>query len=316
MVVAAAETASLGFLPAGYKTAVDLSNQIAEVRRSTSMFGVNLFVPNPVRIEPDQFRRYARTIQGEADDYGLDLTGLLPVDDEDDWSAKVDLLIRDPVPVVSFTFGLPDRRTVEALRRAGSTLVQTVTTVGEAMLAADSGMDALAVQSAAAGGHYGTFAPERPTPAVRLPDLVGEVRDAVKLPLIGAGGIADSQDVASVIRRGAEAAAVGTLLLLTPESGANATYRAALEDKRQVSTAVTRAFTGRPARAIRNTFLDRYSNIAPFGYPALHHLTAGLRRAAAAAGDQERLHLWAGTGHHMVQAESTATVLTGLAQAL
>ena len=110
--------------------------------------------------------------------------------------------------------------------------------------------------------------------------------------------------------------AVGTLLLLTPESGANATYRAALMEKRAVETVVTRAFSGRPARGIRNGFTDRWSAGAPIGYPALHHLTIPLRRAAAASGDQERLHLWAGTGHQAVSTESTAVVLSGLTERL
>jgi NAD(P)H-dependent flavin oxidoreductase YrpB (nitropropane dioxygenase family) len=217
---------------------------------------------------------------------------------------------------VSFTFGLPDAQTLSELRRAGSLLVQTVTSAAEAHLAADAGVDALVVQSARAGGHSGTFTPDRPPAAGPLPELVAAVRDAVRLPLIAAGGIAGSSDVADALAAGAKAVAVGTLLLLTPESGANATYRAALAERRGVSTVVTAAFSGRPARGIRNGFTERWTGSAPLGYPALHHLTIPLRRAAAEAGDQERLHLWAGTGHHAVGTDPTAVVLTGLAEGL
>jgi NAD(P)H-dependent flavin oxidoreductase YrpB (nitropropane dioxygenase family) len=145
---------------------------------------------------------------------------------------------------------------------------------------------------------------------------VAEVRKAVGLPLLAAGGVAGGDDVAAALAAGAGAVAVGTLLLLTPESGANPTYRAALAERRNVETVVTAAFTGRPARGIRNGFTDRWTAGAPLGYPALHHLTSPLRRAAAAAGDQDRLHLWAGTGHHAVGTDPTAVVLTGLTERL
>jgi NAD(P)H-dependent flavin oxidoreductase YrpB (nitropropane dioxygenase family) len=217
---------------------------------------------------------------------------------------------------VSFTFGLPDGRTLAALRRTGSLLIQTVTSVAEARSAAEAGFDALAVQSARAGGHSGTFTPDRPPADRALPELVGAIRDAVRLPFLAAGGIAGGKDVAEALAAGADAVAVGTLLLLSPESGANATYRAALAQKRGVTTVVTAAFTGRPARGIRNDFTERWTGTAPLGYPALHHLTIPLRRAAAAAGDQERLHLWAGTGHHAVGTDPTAVVLTRLAEQL
>jgi len=139
------------------------------------------------------------------------------------------------------------------------------------------------------------------------------VRRAVDLPVFAAGGIADAGDVTAALHAGALATLVGTLLLRSDESGLSTTHQAALVDKQDVATTLTRAFTGRPARAIRNAFVDCYSDIAPLGYPALHHLTSALRKAAAAAGDQERVHLWAGTGHGAVRAASTEEILTDLA---
>jgi len=316
MVVAAAAAGSLGFLPGGYKTAQGLAEQLRQVRDATPTFGVNLFVPNPTPVDPAEFRRYAAAIQVDATEHGLDLSTAPLVEDDDEWPAKIDLLLADPVPVVSFTFGMPDSRTLAEFRRVGTMLVQTVTSVDEARLAAEAGLDALAVQSVRAGGHSGTFTPRRPPVDRALPDLVAEVRQAVALPLVAAGGVAGGDDVAAALAAGAGAVAVGTLLLLTAESGANATYRAALADKRTVETVVTAAFTGRPARGIRNGFTDRWTADAPIGYPAVHHLTSPLRRSAAASGDQERLHLWAGTGHHAVGTGTTADVLTGLTERL
>jgi NAD(P)H-dependent flavin oxidoreductase YrpB (nitropropane dioxygenase family) len=316
MVLAAAEAGSLGFVAGGYKSAEALGEQIRAVRAQTGTFGVNLFVPNPVPVDAAEFRRYATAIAPEGAAHGLDLAGAAIVEDDDAWGAKVDLLVADPVPVVSFTFGLPDAGSLDRLRRAGSLLVQTVTSVEEARLAVEAGMDALAVQSSHAGGHSGTFTP-RQRPAERpLPELLAAVREAVAVPLLGAGGVSGPDDVAAALKAGAEAVAVGTLLLLTPESGANSTYRAALVAKRTEPTVVTSAFTGRPARGIRNEFTDRWTAGAPVGYPAVHYLTTGMRRAAAAAGDAERLHLWAGTGHAAVAERPTAAVLTGLTDRL
>ncbi len=112
----------------------------------------------------------------------------------------------------------------------------------------------------------------------------------------GAGGVDGPSRVRQLLAAGAEAVAVGTLLLRTDESGASATHRAALADPRFTRTVITHAFTGRPARGLHNGFIERHEKRAPYGYPALHHLTRGLRAAAAAEGDADRVHLWAGTG--------------------
>src|SRR4051794_19132209 len=159
LVTAAAQAGSFGFLAAGYKTAQMLADQIRDVRATTSAFGVNLFAPNPVPVDPGEFRRYAQSIQPVADRYGLDLAVATPVEDDDAWDDKIDLLLADPVPVVSFTFGIPAPSTISALRRAGSVVVQTVTSAEEAELADEADVDALVVQASVAGGHWGTLTP-------------------------------------------------------------------------------------------------------------------------------------------------------------
>ncbi|GAB1691541.1 nitronate monooxygenase [Krasilnikovia sp. M28-CT-15] len=313
LVTAAAHAGGVGFVPAGYRSPADLAKQIAEVRETGVPFGVNVFAPSPVPVDPDAFRRYADQLEPEAETFGLSLRAAAPVEDDDGWRDKVDLLIADPVPVVSFTFGIPDRRTVTALRRAGTLTWQTVTDPAEAQAAADAGVDALIVQAAAAGGHSGTLSPHRPLPELRLTDLLAAVRARTGLPMLAAGGIGTATDVAAAGRAGAAAVVVGTVLVRTRESGASATYQAALAEGRR-DTVLTRAFTGRPARGLRNDFIDRNTARAPLGYPAIHHLTAPVRRAAAAAGDPERLHLWAGTGYRHARAEPLADTFGRLYQ--
>ena len=316
MVIAAPRAESFGFLAGGYKSAATLSSQIGEVRPCVSTFGVNLFAPNPLPVSPDLYRSYAAALQAEGEEYGLDLTGISVREDDDEWAAKVELLTSNPVPVVSFTFGVPERAVVAQLRGAGSIVVQTVTSAAEAVLGAQAGADVLAVQSHEAGGHYATLTPRSPSLPLRLVDLVAAVRAATELPMIAAGGLSRTQSIRDVLHAGADAVMVGTYLLQTEESGASVTYKAALADRRETPTAVTSAFSGRPARGIRNAFMDRYESMAPLGYPAIHYLTAPLRQAAAAAGDPDRINLWAGTGHALTRDGSVVTALSELADSL
>jgi NAD(P)H-dependent flavin oxidoreductase YrpB (nitropropane dioxygenase family) len=311
LVLAAAGVGSLGFLASGYLTAADLGEQVSRVRAETDLYGVNVFAPNPIPVDRAAYAAYRDLILAEAERHGVELPEQ-PIEDDDSWRDKVDLLLEHPAPVVSFTFGIPDAASLAALRAAGSLLVQTVTSADEARQADAVGVDVLAVQASAAGGHSGTLAPDRIPPDRPLTDLVAEVRAAVDLPLIGAGGLVTADDVTEVIAAGAEAAAVGTILLLADESGASAAHRAGVADHLR-ETAVMRAWTGRPARGIRNAFSDAYDAAAPAGYPAIHHLTRPLRRAGASASDPERVNLWAGTGFRAARGAPAAEILTGLA---
>jgi NAD(P)H-dependent flavin oxidoreductase YrpB (nitropropane dioxygenase family) len=317
MVIAAVRAGSIGFVAGGYKSAEELAAQLLEVRAGTAGgFGVNLFAPNPLPVDPLAYRRYAGEIQVEADRFSLDLAGTSPREDEDRFDEKVALLVEDPVPMVTFTFAIPGPQVMARLRGAGSVLVQTVTSVPEARAAEEAGVDVLAVQGSAAGGHWGTFTPDRPPGPGGLVDLVGAVCELVRLPVIAAGGLATPADVAPVMAAGAAAVMVGTVLLLTDESGASAPYRTALANGPDVETVVTRAFTGRPARGMRNRFIDRFDALAPIGYPAVHYLTSPLRRAATGAGDAGLINLWAGTGHRHARPGSVAATLEALAARL
>lgn len=252
LVTAAARAGGLGFLAGGYKTAQALAGQIHTTRAEGVAFGVNLFVPNPVPVSEEAYRRYARAVQAEADRYGLKLPEE-PIEDDDHWADKIDVLTSAPVPWVSFTFGIPDRAVVSAFRRAGSTVLQSVTSADEACRAAESGVDALIVQAPTAGGHSATLTPARVPAPIPLTDLIAGVRRAVALPVIATGGITTAADVAAALAAGAEAVMVGTVLLCTHESGASAPHKAALADPAFTTTTVTRAFTGRPREPCATT---------------------------------------------------------------
>jgi nitronate monooxygenase len=318
LVLAAARAGGLGFLAGGYKSPEQLAGQVAEVRAGVprsgaDLFGVNLFAPNPVPVDPRAFAEYTEALRELASTYNISLDDVDAIEDDDGWAAKVDMLATDPVPVVSFTFGLPPTEVVRRLRKAGSLVFQTVTNAGEAEQAAALGVDGLVVQSFQAGGHSGTLTPAIPVEQVPLPELLGRVRSKVGLPLWAAGGISTPAGVREVLAHGAEAAVVGTVLLRSPESGASNPYKTALADQERTETVVTTAFSGRPARALRNSFVDQFHALAPGGYPAIHHLTSPLRKAAAAAGDPEAINIWAGTGYRDATEERATDILRRLA---
>lgn len=289
LVTAVARAGSFAQLAAGYKAPESLAAEIAAVRADgTTAFGVNLFVPNPVPIDDAEYDRYRSLLAHEPG-----ATAVAKREDDDAWHEKVALLLDDPVPVVSFTFGLPDAATVQAFRRRGTVTVQSVTATDEARAAEDLGVDVLVAQGIAAGGHSAVLDPARVLDDVPLPDLVRAVTAATALPVVAAGGIGTRDDVVAALAAGASATAVGTFVLRADEAGTSDTHRRALADRAFRETALTRAFTGRPARALVNDFVRAHTD-APLGYPALHHLTKPIRSTAAAAHDPQRLHLWAG----------------------
>ncbi|MDP5226442.1 MULTISPECIES: nitronate monooxygenase [Arthrobacter] len=311
---AVAEAGGFPFLAAGYKSVEAVAAEIRDLEASTGTFGVNVFVPSEESPDPAAFRRYAEELRSEAGPYGLTLDPE-PRADDDGWEAKLELLLSHPVPAVSFTFGLPAADRIVALRRAGTVVLGTVTTAEEAVAARDAGVDGLIVQGPGAGGHSATFDPARAIGSGSTEDLLRRVRAVVGLPLVAAGGVDGPAAVAGLLRAGAEAVAVGTLLLLADEAGTSATHRAALADPAFERTVITRAFTGRPARGLENGFIRRHEASAPLGYPAVHHLTRPLRQAAGAAGDAEQLHLWAGTGYRRARSGPAAEIIAGLSGA-
>jgi NAD(P)H-dependent flavin oxidoreductase YrpB (nitropropane dioxygenase family) len=308
LVDAVAGAGGFPFLAAGYKSASDVAADIDSARAIGRPFGVNLFVPSRSAVDSSAFRAYAESIEGEAAAVGVSLDPM-PRADDDDWDAKIALLVEQPAPVVSFTFGLPSAVELAALQRAGSMVVGSVTTTEEARQAAELGVDALLVQGPDGGGHSATFDPSRRIEPVVLPDLVRQVRSVVDLPVVAAGGVDGPAAVQSLLAAGAVGVAVGTLLLRTDEAGTSPTHRAALVDPRFDRTVITHAFTGRPARGLLNGFIERHEDAAPLGYPELHHLTRPMRQAAAKSGDPDRLHLWAGTGYRSAPTGSAADVV-------
>jgi nitronate monooxygenase len=312
LVAAVANAGGLGLLGAGYKSVEAVNEEVADVRRRTDRpFGVNVFLPGAPAPDPAAVAAYRARLAPLAERLGVELGAPRWEDDAvDDKLAAV-----AGVPVVSLTFGCPTRSQVAALQSAGSAVLLTVTTVEEARQAAEVRPDGLWVQGSEAGAHRGGFTDdERTGPAVPLHELFSQVRAETDLPMVGAGGLMDGADVAAALAAGATWAGLGTAFLGCPEAGTHPTYLAALTDPRFDRTAMTRAFTGRSARALVNAFVREHGPVAPRGYPEVHHVTRPLRQAAAAAGDAEHLNLWAGQGWQRLRSMPAADLVRVLAE--
>ena len=311
LVAAATNAGGLGILAGGLLTAEALAGAVDATRGLTSRpFGVNLFVPQPSAGTQREFAAYARTLAPDAQRYGVEL-GPARYDDGE-WSAKLKVVLDVRPEVVSFTFGVPSADECSRLRGVGVSTMATVTTLGEATQAMAHGVDALVVQGPSAGGHRGTFNPaERPLGEPLL-ELLDAVRANVSVPIVAAGGLTTADGVAGAIAAGATAAQLGTAFLLADEAGTHPVHRAALRDDAFTETVVTRSFTGRYARGLRNRFIDDHDAEAPAGFPEIAQLTAPLQAAAARRGDPHGMALWAGTSFREARAIAAAEIIRGL----
>ncbi|MEO3761333.1 nitronate monooxygenase [Mycobacterium sp. B14F4] len=309
---AAGSTAGgLGFVPAGYLAADVFAERLTTAQHLTSgPVGANLFVPQPSAATSEAVDRYAAALISDARRYGAELGE--PRFDDDAWAAKLDVLLDLRPAVASFTFGVPSAEEVQRLRAAGIATVATVTTPAEARLAVAHGVDVLAVQGPGAGGHRGTFDPTAPPSEEPLDALLATVIAGVEVPVVAAGGLMTAEDVARMRKAGAVAAQLGTAFLLADEAGSSPVHRAALQDSGFTETAVTKAFSGRYARGLRNRFIDEHEAEAPFGYPEVHYLTSPLRAAAIRAGDPHGANVWAGTGFRKAIAGPVAEIIRTL----
>ncbi|WP_035763970.1 nitronate monooxygenase [Arthrobacter sp. H20] len=315
LVTAVARGGGLGFLAAGYKPVAAIQSEISEVRANGLAFGVNLFVPGPPTIDTVALQAYRTSLGAMAARLGVALPE--PTYDDDAWGAKIDFLLAEPVPFVSLTFGLPDREIIRALKERGTVVIATVTRHSELLSAQDYGVDAAVLQHSAAGGHSAAFAPDAPpgAPFTDVAALTSELFPHSTIPLIAAGGLTGASDINEALAAGAAAVQLGTLLVRTHESGAPQLHKDALASPTFQGTALTRAFSGRPARGLENQFMRDHRD-APAGYPELHHVTSPLRAAAATAGDPDAMALWAGTGYRaapsMPAAELVSQLVAGL----
>jgi nitronate monooxygenase len=297
LVAAVAEAGALGSIAAPYYTAAEILLSAEKVRRLTARpFAINLFLPLPAK-EPDpaavaRVESILRSFRGEL---GLSVDPP-PPRRPDPFDAQFEAVLRARPAVFSFTMGILDAERLRALHAAGTFVIGTATTADEAEALEQSGVDAICAQGAEAGGHRGSFLRPPPESMVGLFALVPQVVRRVRLPVLAAGGIMDGSGIAAARALGAQAAQIGTAFLSCPEAGTYPGQREALLSPDARHTVITRAFSGREGRVIRNRFTDALAleDLPPF--PFFQGMTADIRVAAQKQGRRDLMPMFAGQG--------------------
>jgi nitronate monooxygenase len=299
LVAAVCETGGMGWLAGAYLTPEQIRDQAKAVRALTDRpFGINLFVGGWARsANRTQVAAMMKLLREMHEDLGLDPPAV-PGIPADPYPNQLDAVVEARPAAFSFTFGVPRAEDIAMLKEAGVLVAGTATTLREANILAQSGVDAIIAQGEEAGAHRGTFAGTFEQSMVPTIDLVRAIHTDIRLPILAAGGLMDGHDVAAAIATGASATLHGTAFLACPESGASEAYKQAVLHIGFDDTVVTRAFSGRPARGLRNNFVRAVeaSEAEIPSYPMQNVLTRPMRQAAAARGDAGRLSLWAGRG--------------------
>jgi nitronate monooxygenase len=313
LVIAASEGGALGSLPCAMLSAEKLREQVALIRaRVSGPFNVNFFCHTPLADDPQRAAAWRERLAPEYGALGLDPHSPHAAANRAPFDAATCALVEELKPrVVSFHFGLPEKALLERVKAAGCIVISTATTVKEAVWLEARGVDAIIAQGAEAGGHRGMFLTEDLSAQPGIIALVPQVVDAVRVPVIAAGGIADARGIVAAFALGACGVQLGTAYLRCPEAKVAAPYRAALARANDESTLLTNVFTGRLARGIRNKAIDALGPIAADApaYPHAATAFAPLRAAAEKAGSGDFTPMWAGQAVRLAR-EMPAAELT------
>ena len=295
LVAAVCNAGGMGSLGVAYMSPEKIKEEIAQVRGLTDKaFNVNLFA-----IESPEMQGDPAPAIGVLESFHLEL-GLAKPEVPGlgaSFEEQARAVLEAGVAVFSFTFGVPGADLLRAFRDRGTKIVGTATTTREAEILEAAGVDAVVAQGSEAGAHRGTFEGTFEQSMVSTMALVPQMAKRVKIPVIASGGIMDGRGIRAAMELGASAVQMGTAFLVCPESGAPECYKQAVLSAGDDSTKLTRAFSGRPARGIRNRFMLAAEAAGPeaiLNFPHQNNLTRPMRNAAAKAGNPEMLSLWAG----------------------
>ena len=298
MVIAVSEAGGLGSLPCGMLDAAKAQEEITAIRqRTTKPFNVNFFCHTPPKPDPDRDAAWKERLAPYYTELGLDASASAPAVNRAPFDEAMCEVVEEHKPeVVSFHFGLPEQALLNRVKASGCLVLSSATTVEEARWLEDHGCDAIIAQGYEAGGHRSMFLTDDIATQPGTFALVPQVIDAVQVPVIAAGAIADGRGIAAAFALGATGALIGTAYLFTPESLITDIYRAALHAARDDQTALTNVYSGRPARGLMNRVMREVgpmSDGAP-AYPTAGQALAPLKAKAEAAGSGDFSLLWSG----------------------
>jgi len=298
LVIAVAEGGGLGSLPSAMLSPEKTREQVSIIRqRVKAPLNMNFFCHTPIELTAEADARWKQRLAGYYTEHGLDPSAPINAANRAPFDAAFCEVVEELKPeIVSFHFGLPEPALLKRVKAAGCLVISSATTVKEAVWLEQRGVDAVIAQGAEAGGHRGMFLTEKIAEQPGTFALVPQVADAVKVPVIAAGGIADGRGIAAAFALGASGVQIGSAYLRCPESKVSAGGRQALAEARDDSTVITNVMTGRPARGVQNRLMREAGPISPDAPPFPHAATAlaPLKAAAEKQGKVDFTNLWAG----------------------
>jgi nitronate monooxygenase len=315
LVAAVSNAGALGSIGAAYLTPEQIIERGRLVRAQTSRpFGINLFAPEPDPVlDPSAAKRAVARIAPYFAELGLPAPAA-PELSKSIFDEQLAAALETGARMFSFTFGPLPADMIRMIQGRGLEVAGTATTVREAQALVEAGVDMVIAQGSEAGGHRGTYLTDFDSSLVGSLALIPQVKDAVSVPVIAAGGIMDGRGIAAAVVLGASAVQMGTAFLTCDEAGVPPAYKDAILNATEEQTRLTRAFSGRPARGIVNRVLGDYQgeeeHVLPF--PLQNVLTRPLRAEAARQNKAEYLSLWAGQGLRLAHGGSAAQLVARL----
>lgn len=298
LVASVSNAGGLGTIGAGYLTSEQLRVAIRSVKELTGQpFGVNLFAPQEIAFSENDVQQMNQHLDHIRLQLGIERNPSIEKYGES-FEAQIQAVLDEHVPVFSFTFGIPSIDVLKQLKRHGTIVIGTATTVNEAIELEAAGVDAIVIQGSEAGGHRGTFLTNANHALIGTMALVPQVVDHVSVPVIASGGIMDGRGMIACLALGASAVQMGTAFVTCAESGAHKLYKESVLGSKEDATEITLAYSGKAARGIRTKFIqgmeDYIGDIPP--YPVQNALTQDIRKAASKQNNLEFMSLWAGQG--------------------
>lgn len=309
LVTEVSNAGGLGTLGAAYMAPDALRQAIKEIQSKTRKpFGVNIFAA-PVEDDFGCLAEVQKALSPFRSE--LDINEIQSSYHSPDWSEEqFTICIEESVPIISTAFGCLSAGQMKIAKERQIKVVVMVTTVEEAKQAEASGADAVVAQGSEAGGHRSTFVLDNHPEGAQVGTLalVPQVVDAIGIPVIAAGGITDGRGLVASLALGAQGVQIGTRFVSATESGAHAAYKQALFESDEESTVITKSFSGRPARGIKNRFITEFEDTGtePLPFPSQNTITKDIRAAAAKAGNPEFMSLWAGQSTRSLIKEMSA----------
>lgn len=314
LTAAVSNAGGLGLFGAHVLTPDQMAPTAAAIRALTDKpFGLNLWLsqedPEAVGFSRSAYDLAVERLRPWFDEVGL-AAPPMPARFSPDVAAQIEAAIAARPDVLSFSFGIPSSEILDQCRAAGIVTIGSATTVAEAVALDKAGLDLIIASGFEAGGHRVSFLTRAEDSLIGTMALVPQVVDAVRAPVIAAGGVADGRGIAAALMLGAAGAQVGTAFLACEESAIAPVHREVLHSARARTTQLTRSFTGRLARGVPNRFMAEADDPAP--YPVQNWLTGHVRRAAAAQGRAELINLWSGQGAALIRHRKAADLFTDL----